>query len=383
MRTTQRVYSIDRLRGWVIALMTVDHAREFFYKAVLVADPMDLNVVPPEVFFTRWVTHFCAPIFVFLAGMSAYLFSQKPGTSKANLSGFLLKRAAILILLELTVINFAWTFHFPPERIYLQVIWAIGISMIALAGLCWLPRWAMAVLVAALIGSSGSPLLAAVSFPAGSALDVLWTILYDRGLIPVTDALQLRTSYPVLPWVGIMGLGFLAGWLFVPGCSPQTRKKALLLGGGLMLLTFLLLRVTNFYGDASLFTVFPGEPVKTLMSFFNVTKYPPSFQFSLMTLGTACLALVGFEKLEGTCGKVLLTFGRVPMFYYILHLYLLHGAACVTLILSGGTSHAKLSVPHVGIVWLIALLCLIVSYPLAIWFSNKKTANPGSWLRYF
>lgn len=381
MQPTRRINSIDLLRGWVIALMTVDHAREFFYKSVKITDPMNLASVPPEVFFTRWITHFCAPTFVFLAGLSAYLYSQKTGVTEGQFSSFLLKRAAILILLEVTIVSFSWTFVFPPERIYLQVIWAIGISMACLAGLSRLPRWAMTILVVLLIACT--PLLSGLTPPETGWAKTLWAFLYHRDLIPITENLQLRTSYPLLPWIGIMGLGFLMGPLYTSRYEPSQRKKALLLGGWAMMIGFILLRASNWYGENNLFTGFPTDPIKTLMSFLNVTKYPPSLQFSLMTLSIACLALYSLENWKSPLEKALLTLGRVPMFYYILHLYLLHGAACLSVICLGLSGHAKFSVPHIGMVWLIALGCLVIALPLSKWFSRKKTENPGSWLQYF
>lgn len=381
MQASRRISSIDLLRGWVIALMTVDHAREFFYKAVQVADPMNLATVPPDVFLTRWLTHFCAPTFVFLAGVSAYLYSQKPGVSQNRFSSFLLKRGAFLVLMEVTLISFAWSFIFPPERIYLQVIWAIGIGMTCLAGLSRLPRWAISLIVILLI--AGTPLLSHVTPPDTAFGKTLWAFLYQRELIPITDSLSLRTSYPLLPWIGVMGFGFLMGKLYTPAYTEERRKRILLQAGLLMLAGFIVFRLSNGYGDNNPFLWFPGDPTKTLMSFLNVTKYPPSFQFCLMTLSATCLGLWLLENWKPPLEKALLTFGRVPMFYYILHLYLLHGAACLSVIALGLPGHRQFSVPGVETVWLIALACLLVTFPVSQWFSQQKTKHPGGWLQYF
>lgn len=380
MQPNNRFLSIDILRGLVIAIMTVDHAREFFFKAIPIADPMDLSVVPWEVFFTRWIAHFCAPTFVFLAGVSAYLYGQKQGVSKKALSLQLLKRGLILILLEVTLINFAWSFTFPPEKLYLQVIWVIGVSMICLAGLLWLPRMIMAGIALAVV--IGQHLLPEWAFPEGSFAHVLWSILYHRNLISVTDDFQIRTSYPLLPWIGMMTLGYLAGKLFARD-FPSQKRQFWLAGMGLALMAlFVCLRITNFYGEANPFVISPQSPIDTLMSFLNLTKYPPSLLFSLMTLGPALLLLGYFEISVGLVGNILLTFGRAPMFYYIIHLYILHAACHVVrffLILPEGI---KYSVPHVGVVWLITGLTLLLTYPLVIWFSETKAKSGNKWLAY-
>lgn len=380
LSTSHRIYSIDVLRGLIMALMTVDHAREFFFHTIHLSDPMKITGLPPEVFFTRWVTHFCAPTFVFLAGMSAYLYGQKPHVTKGQLSLFLLKRSAVLILLELTIINFAWTFVLPPAKIYLQVIWAIGVSMVCLAGMIWLPVTLIA--LAAILLIAAHPLLNGVSFPAGSIMGTIWSVLHHRNLITITDTLQVRTSYPVLPWIGIMAGGYLTGKLFTPGYRPEVRKRFLVWGGCAMLLVFVILRLPNVYGEASPFITFPGQPVQTLMSFLNLTKYPPSFLYSLMTLGIASLALAWLEQPLGALSQLFMNFGRVPMFYYILHLYLLHGATWVIALSLGISGGQKFSVPGIGIVWLIAVLTLMVAYPIVRWFAAVKAANSRSWLRY-
>jgi uncharacterized membrane protein len=380
MRPSNRFLSIDILRGLVIAIMTVDHAREFFFKAIPVADPMDLSVVPWEVFFTRWIAHFCAPTFVFLAGVSAFLYGQKPGVSKQGLSLHLLKRGLILILLEVTLINFAWSFTFPPEKLYLQVIWVIGLSMICLAGLLWLPRLLIAgIALAVLIAQH---LLPEWAFQEGSFSNVLWSILYHRNWMFVTDYFQIRTSYPLLPWIGIIALGFLSGKLFTRDFPAQKRRFLLTWTGFGLIALFVCLRMMNVYGEANPFVISPQNPMDTLMSFLNLTKYPPSFLFSLMTLGPALLFLRYFETWGGMASHFLLQFGRAPMFYYILHLYILHAACHVTLFFLGIPDGIKYSVPHIGVVWLITALTLLLTYPLVIWFSETKAKSGKTWLSY-
>ncbi|WP_373533398.1 DUF1624 domain-containing protein [Vampirovibrio sp.] len=380
MQPNNRFLSIDILRGLVIAIMTVDHAREFFFKAIPIADPMDLSVVPWEVFLSRWIAHFCAPTFVFLAGVSAYLYGRKTGITKQALSFHLLKRGLILILLEVTVINFAWSFTFPPEKLYLQVIWVIGLSMICLAGLIWLPVLAMVGIALALV--MAQHLLPELIFPDGSFANTLWSILYHRNWMPLTDYLQVRTSYPLLPWIGIIALGYWAGKLFTPDFSPQKRQSLLTWTGLGLIGLFVCLRATNVYGELNPFVISPQSPVQTVMSFLNLTKYPPSFLFSLMALGPALLLLRYFETSAGMVGNILLKFGRVPMFYYIIHLYVLHAACHITRFFLTIPDGVKYSVPHIGMVWLITGLTLLATYPLVIWFTEIKAKSGKKWLSY-
>ncbi len=378
--TAPRIYSIDIVRGLAITLMTVDHAREFFFKGISLSDPMCVGCLPPELFFTRWLTHFCAPTFVFLAGVSAYLYSQKPGLTQKELSRFLLTRGLVLLLLEITLINVAWTFIIPPTTLYLQVIWAIGMSMLSLAGLIWLPRPIMVLITLLLIAAH--PLLNNIHFTEGTPQHLLWSMLHERNRIPITEAFKIRTSYPLLPWIGIMSAGFLTGPVFNQNILPQQRKTGLFWAGVALLLGFALLRLGNVYGEASLFTPFAGLPLQTVMSFVNLTKYPPSFLFTLMTLGVSSLALSWFEGPLNATKKILMQFGRVSMFYYLLHLYLLHTAACVAALFWPPATGQKFSVPHIGWVWLIAAACLLVSYPLIQQYSALKRRYPNSWLRY-
>ncbi|WP_303674209.1 DUF1624 domain-containing protein [Vampirovibrio chlorellavorus] len=379
--STSRINSIDIVRGLAITLMTVDHAREFFFKRISLSDPLCVGCLPPEVFFTRWLTHFCAPTFVFLAGVSAYLYSQKPGLSKKDLCQFLITRGFILILLEITLINVSWTFIVPPTTLYLQVIWAIGMSMIALAGMIWLPRPLQILITALLIAAH--PLLDNVHFMEGTPQHVLCSILHERNLIPITDTFKIRTSYPLIPWIGMMSAGFLTGPLFNKTIPARQRKRWLLWGGTALLLGFAILRWGNLYGEAGLFTPAAGQPLQTLMSFVNLTKYPPSFLFTLMTVGGTCLALGWLEGPRNAVTTVLLQFGRVSMFYYLLHLYLLHGAAFIAARLWPPSAGEKFSVPDIGWVWLIAAACLLMSYPLIQQYAALKKRHPNSWLRFF
>ncbi len=365
-----------------MALMTLDHAREFFFKAVKVADPMNLAEVSWPVFLSRWMTHFCAPTFVFLAGVSIYLYGQKPGVSKRDVSQFLLKRGLILILLEMTLVNFAWSFQFPPAKIYLQVIWAIGIGMISMAGMIWLPL--SIIIILALLMVAGHHLLEGMVFPAGSLAHFIEAVLYHRSLLPITEHLQIRTSYPVLPWIGLMAFGYLAGQLYTRGFPTEKRKTLLTRCTLTVFSMFILLRATNLYGEASTnpFVLIPNQPLQSTLSFLNLTKYPPSLLYSLMTLTGTLLMLRYLEKPLNPLTEKLLHFGRVPMFYYILHLYLLNGAAHLCRLIGQVPPQATFSVPNIGITWLIALACLIIAYPLVKKFAHLKATSNQPWLRY-
>ena len=260
--SAQRLLSIDALRGLVILFMLLDHVRETFFLHRQVADPMSIDSTEPLLFLSRTLAHLCAPVFVLLTGLSAYLYGEKY-QGKRDVSAFLFKRGLFLVVLELTLVNFAWTFQLPPSVIYLQVIWAIGLSMIALAALVWLPRPVLLLLAIGII--AGHNLLDTLHFAAGSALHVPWAILHDRGWIEFSDSLRLRTSYPVLPWIGVIALGYCIGPWFARCASAAVRQRYLLLAGAGALLGFVALRLLNGYGEAQ--WVAHDHPVQTLMSF--------------------------------------------------------------------------------------------------------------------
>ena len=217
-----RLQSIDALRGLVILFMLLDHVRETFLLHMQVPDPMDVAVTEPALFFSRTLAHLCAPVFIFLTGLSAFLYGEKHQGRHA-VSSFLLKRGLFLVALEFTLVNFAWTFQFPPQVIYLQVIWAIGLSMLALSALLWLPRPWLVLLGLLIIG--GHNLLDPLHFPVGSPMHLPWAILHDRGWLEVSDSLRLRTSYPLLPWIGVIALGYAAGPWFGRNADAERRQQ--------------------------------------------------------------------------------------------------------------------------------------------------------------
>ena len=375
----QRLLSIDALRGLVILFMLLDHVRETFLLHRQVSDPMSIDSTEPALFVSRTLAHLCAPVFVLLTGLSAWLYGQKY-QGRRDVSAFLFKRGLFLVVLEFTLVNFAWTFQLPPSVIYMQVIWAIGISMIALAVLIWLPR---ALLIAlALVTIAGHNLLDGVHFPTGSLLHVPWTILHERNWIEVSENLRLRTTYPVLPWIGVIALGYGLGPWFAKVTQPLVRQRYLLIAGVGALVSFVLMRAANGYGEQPWHAY--GSGVLTVMSFFNITKYPPSLLFLALTLGIGLLLLRAFERAgQQRWIGVLAVFGAAPMFFYLLHLYVLKilYVACVGWF---GLNHGNyFGFDSVGAVWWVALVLPLALYPPVRWFAGLKARRRDIvWLKY-
>ncbi|MCQ3032932.1 DUF1624 domain-containing protein [Pseudomonas syringae] len=378
-QASTRLQSIDALRGLIILFMLLDHVRETFLLHLQVSDPMDVTTTPPELFFSRTLAHLCAPLFIFLTGLSAYLYGERHGASEV--SGFLFKRGLFLIALEVTLVNFAWTFQFPPTTVYLQVIWAIGLSMVALAILVKLPRPALAVIGVVII--AGHNLLDTLHFTQESAMYVPWAILHDRGWLVPWDGLRLRTSYPLLPWIGVIALGYAAGPWFASGADARKRQNSLVLAGLGLLALFFLLRLVNGYGEKP-WSI--GETtVQTVMSFFNITKYPPSLLFLSLTLGIGMLLLVWFEKAAGRVWfKPLLVFGAAPMFFYLLHLYVLKILYLIAVAIWGTNKGNYFGFDSVGAVWLCSVLLAVGLFPAVRAFASFKARRKDiAWLKYF
>lgn len=376
---TSRLTSIDALRGLVILFMLLDHVRETFFLHRQVLDPMDVTSTEPSLFFSRTLAHLCAPVFIFLTGLSAFLYGEK-ANGKAAVSAFLFKRGLFLVVLEFTLVNFAWTFQVPPTVIYLQVIWAIGLSMLALSLLVWLPRALLVALGLVLI--CGHNLLDNLHFAADSAMHVPWAILHDRGWLQVTDDLRLRTSYPLLPWIGVIALGYAAGSWFARSADAAARQR-LLLGWGLgSLLVFIVVRAGNGYGEKS--WVMGSNGLETLMSILNITKYPPSLAFLTLTLGLGLLLLLAFERAQGNRSlKVLTVYGGAPMFFYLLHLYVLKLLYLGAVAIWGTNQGDYFGFDSMGAVWLCSVLLAAVLFPPVRWFAALKARRRDlTWLRY-
>lgn len=375
-----RLIAIDALRGLVMLFMLVDHVRETFFLHLQVTDPVDANTTDPGLFFTRLLSTFCAPTFVALTGLSAWLYGQSH--SKGQVSEFLLKRGLFLIFLEMTVVGYAWPTQapaFPPTAIWLQVIWAIGISMVALAALLHLPRAAQFCVGLAIVCLHN--LLDPIRLTADQPGYVAWAILHQRSLIEFGGA-AIKTTYPVLPWIGVILLGYACGPWFAKGSDPQRRIRRLVTLGLGLILGFIAIRYLNFYGDKPWFVA--ETPLRTVMSFLALTKYPPSLLFLMPTVGAGCLLLALFETYEDSAVMPhLALLGGAPMFYYILHLYVLKLIYNVALVLYGPTKGTVFGVDNLSTVWIwVALLILPLYFPTR-WFAQLKQRRKDIWwLKY-
>lgn len=382
-----RIDSVDFLRGLVIVIMALDHVRDYVTNVRF--DALDLDQSNAALFFTRWITHFCAPAFVFLAGTSAG-FQAQAGKSRNELAAFLLTRGLWLIYLELTVIYFGWTFNFQPAA-FLQIIWAIGVSMIALAGLIYLPVPAIAALGAIMVlGHNAFDGLGTANFnaPTTGLANILWMLLHEQGFT-LFGPVPIFVAYPLIPWVGVMALGYVFAGLYR---KPEQERRRLVFRLGLTMIgAFILLRGFNVYGDAVPFSA--QESVsKTLMSFVNTDKYPPSLLFLLMTLGPAFLVLSFAEKWRGPVYEVFVTFGRVPLFFYVAHIYLVHAIAVGLAVSQGFEANALftmfLFLPQgygfgLPVVYLVWFTVITLMYPACLWFAGVKKRSTKWWISYF
>jgi uncharacterized membrane protein len=379
-----RLDMVDLLRGFVIALMVLDHTRDYFHVSAYTFDPTDPARTHVLLYLTRWVTHLCAPTFVFLAGVSVFLQGAN-GKSTSQLSRFLLSRGAWLIVLELTIISFAFNFALP--FLFLQVIWAIGVSMILLAGLIWLPRVATAIVGVLIV--AGHQLLAPINPADLGALAPMWTLAFKVGPPPLWPGF---VAYPVIPWFGVMCLGYALGPVFVQEAARRNRQLLLLALGAIAL--FCMLRALNAYGDPRPWRTFPSAAA-TVMSFFNVSKYPPSLLYVLITLGVSLVCMLAFQRLQGLLARVLLAYGRTPLFTYVLHIYVVHSASLVVAMLAGypASYHANfLADPfrlfkagfgfNLLVVYIVWLAILIALYPASRWFAEVKRRRREWWLSY-
>ncbi len=374
-----RIQSIDALRGLVMILMLLDHVRETYYLHEQVADPVDVASTDPALIFLRLLSSLCAPVFVLLTGLGAWLYGRSH--TKGQVAAFLLKRGLFLIVLELTVINFAWTTKFPPTTIYLQVIWVIGLSMIALAGLLYLPR--IAQILAAILLVAAHHVLESVQVDPSSIWSAPWAILYDRSWLELGENLRARTSYPLLPWIGIILIGYLIGPWFSSDTEEKDRIRTLVTAGAACLVAFIVLRWLNIYGDAPRLT---GEDADIVFwSFLSLTKYPPSLLFSLSTLGAGLLLLAAFERMGNNKALTAIAiFGAAPMFFYILHLYVLKALYRLTVAILGTNQGDYFGFSSVGPLWLVTLALAIALYFPTAWFARLKRRRPDiTALKYF
>ncbi|AHJ96986.1 DUF1624 domain-containing protein [Hymenobacter swuensis] len=377
-----RVQAIDVVRGLVMVVMALDHVRDFWSPTAF--RPKDLSQTSELLFFTRWITHFCAPTFVFLSGVSIWLQQQKLKSQSAT-SRFLLKRGLWLVLMEVGVISFLLQWSY--SMILLQVIWVIGCGMVLLAALLWLPRLALMLLAAfILVGHNALPSVQPIT-----AATTGWALLHNGpfllsvGLLP-----PLLVAYSVGPWLGVMLAGYLLGPWFVRPMSE--RKKLLRMTGAGMLAVFFSLRFTNWYGDPTPWSVQPKGGLYTALSFLNVSKYPPSLLFVCLTLGVSLLLLSRLEAVDNRLTRWLRTFGQVPFFYFLLHLLVISAGAClwthwafgqaINLAFANPTAWPKNYEPSLlraYVVWAVVVLAL---YWPCSWYRRFKQRNSYWWLAY-
>lgn len=392
--TKNRVQSIDILRGMVMIIMALDHVRDFFHVDAFQGDPINPATSHPMLYATRWITHLCAPTFVFLAGTSSYLVGLRK--TKAELSGFLIKRGLWLILVEILVVTLALTFNPLYNFLFLQVIWAIGISMVILGLLVRLPL--AAIFTIGLIIVLGHNLL---DYPEAARaankqpLGFWWDLVHGArfAIYPYAPNYVVAIVYPFLPWTGLMLVGYSAGKLFSPDFSALQRRKILLYTGFGLIVLFFLLRLINAYGDPVPWTN-QENTTRTIMSFFNVHKYPPSLMYAAITIGIALVLLALLENVKNPVTEFSKVFGRVPFFYYVLHFFLIHTLTVIAFYLSGYGAKDIVStqVPFlfrpltfgfplwaVYLVWIGIILFL---YPICKRYNAYKSTHHQWWLSY-
>ncbi|WP_082439547.1 MULTISPECIES: DUF1624 domain-containing protein [unclassified Massilia] len=374
-----RIAVIDVLRGLVMLIMLFDHVRETIYLHMQVSDPMDVGNTDPALFFTRLAAHFCAPVFVFLTGLSAWLYAH-PASGPRSATGFLVKRGLLLVFLELVFVNFAWAGVFPPSTLYLQVIWVIGLAMIFLGLVHRLPTALLGVVGLAII--FGHNALTWMSFAPGTLAYDVWTLLLHRGYLVADGAVKLKVTYPLLPWVGVILAGYAAGPVYAATMAPERRRRILLAAGACAWLLLALLRGFNIYGEEVPWTV-QDSAIRTVMSFLDYTKYPPSLDFLLMTLGAGALLLAALEPRDNWFTRACATFGGAPMFYYLLHLYLLLGMQHLLVATLGANHGERYGVDHLWPVWGVALALMPVLYLPCRAFARYKRSSKQAWVRYF
>jgi len=399
----KRIESIDLLRGIVMIIMALDHVRDYFHHDAFLYDPANLNRTNAFLFLTRWITHYCAPVFIFLSGISACLYGLKK--SKKELSVFLFTRGLWLVLLELFVVTFAWTFN-PAYPVHnLQVIWATGISMMVLSAIIYLDR--RLILLIGLLLIVGHNMLDGIHFPGEGPGSFFWSFLHEPGTFRFGHSV-FGIRYPVLPWIGVITLGYYFGSLYAPEADPEIRKVSLLSIGFGAISLFLVLRSGDFYGDAAHWSL-QGSPLLTVCSFLNVTKYPPSLLYVLMTLGPAMIFLVfaerwqpcitrpvPFKPLKKVREKIAV-FGRVPMIYYLAHIFLIHLLAIAGALLQGykasdmvlsGRVNQSTALKGYGfdlwVVYLVWAVTILTLYPLCQYYDRYKRAHQRQqwWLSY-
>ena len=381
-----RLDSVDLLRGLVMVIMALDHVRDYFTDVRF--DPLDLTQTNAALYFTRWITHFCAPVFVFLAGTGAFLSTTR-GRTKQELSRFLLTRGLWLVFLELTWVRFGWLFNLDYTWMFGQVIWAIGWSMVALAGLVFLSVRTITIFGVVMIAVHNA--FDGVRPETFGSFGWLWQILHAGGVFEYMHGFTFGAFYPLIPWIGVMAAGYGFGSILLK--EEAARRRTLVRLGLVLILAFVVIRWTNLYGDAQPWSV-QKDALFTFFSFINCVKYPPSLLYLLITLGPAIAVLAYFERVKGRLANFFVVFGRVPMFYYMLHIPLIHLLAVITAFATGFDNSFMFQnsppwewptgygfgLPVVYLVWAFVILVL---YPACKWFAGVKRSSRKAWLSYF
>ena len=392
-RSVPRVQSVDVLRGIVMIIMALDHIRDFFHYDSQLFSPEDLTKTTAALFFTRWITHFCAPVFVFLAGTGSYLATRR-GMSRGGVSRFLVTRGLWLVLVEMTLVLFGATFNLSYRFVIWQVIWAIGWSMVALSVLIYLPRPALLLFSVAMI--AGHNALDGISSAHMPSFGWMWKILHE-GFAPIAlrGGTTAIVAYPLIPWIGVMSAGYCFGRVF--DLPPAERRGLMLRVGAGLTAAFVVLRWLNMYGDPSAWSA-QSTSLMTFLSFLRTSKYPPSLLYLLMTLGPSIIALGVLDRVTVGQRNPLLVFGRVPLFYYVVHWYLLHLVAIALAWLRYGRIDFMFGLPpalsleptsypadygyHLLLVYLVWAAIVCVLYPLCRWFAEVKARHRSPLLSY-
>jgi uncharacterized membrane protein len=380
----KRLEPVDLLRGVIMIIMALDHTRDFF--GIPGQNPTNLATASAALFLTRWITHFCAPVFFLLTGTGSYLSLRRK--SRGELSGFLLTRGLWLIFLEAVVLRcFAYQFNVDFRVTMLVVLWALGWSMITLAALVWVPL--------RVIAGFGGVLIAGHNlFDSIRSANPIWSILHSPGFVLNTPEHVVFVSYPLIPWIGVTAVGFVLGEIY--NWDSDRRRALLVRLGSALVGAFLVIRAINIYGDPSRWVLQKTTPF-TVLSFLNATKYPPSLLFLLMTLGPALVFLSFVDRGTTRVLRPALTIGKVPLFYYALHFFLIHALAVVICYARYGTAHWMFESPDLAhypfspppgwgfslpVIYLLWALVVSTMYPLCRWFAAVKERRRDAWLSY-
>lgn len=387
-----RVASVDALRGLVMIIMALDHTRDYFHAGAMLFQPEDLTRTTVALFFTRWITHICAPVFMFTAGLGAFYWLKR-GRTTAQLSRFLWTRGLWLVVLELTALRFIMSFGLREGPVLLTILWALGCSMIGLGFLVWLPARVLAVVSVVVIALHNLTDRISGAQVFGESAAWLWNVLHQPGVIHAPDPLVI-VAYPLVPWVFVMAAGFCFGQVMM--MDTAQRQRWLIRIGVAMTVAFIVIRAINVYGDP--FRWSNEIPGMTVLSFLRTVKYPPSLLFLLMTLGPAMLLLAWFDRARFSKTNPLIVFGRVPMFYFLAHFTMVHLLAIPFALAKYGRAgflwHPMPSVGgsaefypagfgySLGVVWAVWIFVVVAMYPLCLWFMRVKQRRTDWWLSY-